>query len=165
RLRRIHPKPSQSDSIAFESVLSQDRVGFVYVETKSDQSLPRVSRQSRSAIWHMTKPAKSEKYELRKEFSVSQKVLLFNSRLKLIADKLRSKCDGSFVVINVFPYAVVEVRDEANDNTFKVNGHQLKSYYEGPNLNSTMGEVEIITLIESVIPKDSPDEVLESPNA
>ncbi|RDX74141.1 hypothetical protein CR513_46145, partial [Mucuna pruriens] len=55
-----------------------------------------------------------------------------------------------FVVTNVFPYGgVVEVRNEANNSTFKVNGHQLKPYLEGLNLNSTMGEVEIITLVES----------------
>ncbi|RDY08669.1 hypothetical protein CR513_07068, partial [Mucuna pruriens] len=46
---------------------------------------------------------------LRKEFRVSQKVLLFNSRLKLI---------------------VVELRDEANNRNFKVNGHQIKLFYE-----------------------------------
>ncbi|RDY07232.1 hypothetical protein CR513_08683, partial [Mucuna pruriens] len=75
---------------------------------------------------------------LRKEFSVGQKVLLFNSKLKLIIGKLRSKWDRSFVETNIFPYGVVKVRDEANNNTSKVNGNQLK--HEGSNLNSTMGE-------------------------
>ncbi|RDX86972.1 hypothetical protein CR513_31625, partial [Mucuna pruriens] len=79
---------------------------------------------------------------LRKEFSVGQK-------------------DGPFVVTNVFPYGAVEIRDEANNKTFKVNGHQLKPYHEGPNINSTMGEVEIITLVEPVIPKNPPKEVPE----
>ncbi|RDX61506.1 hypothetical protein CR513_60259, partial [Mucuna pruriens] len=68
---------------------------------------------------------------LRKEFSVGQKVLLFNSRLKLIASKLRSGWDEPFVVTNVFPYGTVEVRDTANNNMFKVNGYQLKPYHEG----------------------------------
>ncbi|RDX86270.1 hypothetical protein CR513_32414, partial [Mucuna pruriens] len=98
---------------------------------------------------------------LRKEFKVGQKVLLFNSKLKLIASNLCSKWDRPFVVTNVFPYGVVEVRDETNNNTFKVNGHQLKPYHEGPNLNLTMGEIEIITLMELVIPEDPPKEVPE----
>ncbi|RDX92695.1 hypothetical protein CR513_25137, partial [Mucuna pruriens] len=45
-LRRIHSKPSQSNSIASESSLSRDRIRFVSAETKSDQSLPRVSQHS-----------------------------------------------------------------------------------------------------------------------
>ncbi|RDY00263.1 Retrovirus-related Pol polyprotein from transposon 17.6, partial [Mucuna pruriens] len=60
-----------------------------------------------------------------------QKVLLFHSRLKLIAGKLHSRWDGPFVITNVFPFGVVEVRDEANNKTFQVNGHQLKHFYEG----------------------------------
>ncbi|RDX90904.1 hypothetical protein CR513_27185, partial [Mucuna pruriens] len=55
-----------------------------------------------------------------------------------------------------------EVRDKANNNTLKINGHQQKPFHEGLNLNSTLGEVEIITLIELVILKDPPDEVLGS---
>ncbi|RDX95083.1 hypothetical protein CR513_22431, partial [Mucuna pruriens] len=41
---------------------------------------------------------------LRKDFRVGQKMLLFNSRLKLIVGKLRSRWDGPFVITNVFPY-------------------------------------------------------------
>ncbi|RDY09657.1 hypothetical protein CR513_05949, partial [Mucuna pruriens] len=37
---------------------------------------------------------------LRKEFKVGQKVFLFNSCLKLIAGKLRSKWDGPFLITN-----------------------------------------------------------------
>ncbi|RDY06959.1 hypothetical protein CR513_08987, partial [Mucuna pruriens] len=121
--------------------------------------------RSRSAIWHMTKPTESENYSCRswrsyawkltrtpestrKEFSVSQKSLSVRS----VPGGM-----GPFVVTNVFPYGTVEVRDEANNNTFKVNVYQLKPYHEGPNLNSTMGEVEIITLMEPVILEDPPD--------
>ncbi|RDY03499.1 hypothetical protein CR513_12902, partial [Mucuna pruriens] len=99
----------------------------------------------------------------KKELNVNQKVLLFRFRLRLIASKLYSRWNEPFVVTNVFPYGVVEVRDIASHHTFKVNGDQLKSYHKGPNLNSTMGEVEIITLVELVIPEDPPEEVLDSP--
>ncbi|RDX71404.1 hypothetical protein CR513_49257, partial [Mucuna pruriens] len=37
---------------------------------------------------------------LRKDFHIGQKVLLFNSRLKLIACKIRSRWDGPFVITN-----------------------------------------------------------------
>ncbi|RDX81565.1 hypothetical protein CR513_37738, partial [Mucuna pruriens] len=55
---------------------------------------------------------------LRKEFRVGQKVLLFTSRLKLIAGKLHSRWDGPFVITNVFPYGVVKLKDEHTNNTF-----------------------------------------------
>ncbi|RDY12104.1 Retrovirus-related Pol polyprotein from transposon 17.6, partial [Mucuna pruriens] len=70
-----------------------------------------------------------------------------------------------FVVTNAFPYGTVEVRDVTNNNTFKVNGHQLKSYHEGSILSSKESEVEALTLIEPVIPEDIPEEIPESPNA
>ncbi|RDX97748.1 hypothetical protein CR513_19459, partial [Mucuna pruriens] len=41
-----HPKLSQSDSIASNSALSQDRIKFLFIKIDSDQSFPRASRQS-----------------------------------------------------------------------------------------------------------------------
>ncbi|RDX94173.1 hypothetical protein CR513_23470, partial [Mucuna pruriens] len=67
---------------------------------------------------------------LRKEFHVGQKVLLFNSRLKLIAGKLRSRWDGPFVITNIFPNGAVQLQDEHSSNTFQVNGHQIKPFHE-----------------------------------
>ncbi|RDX75982.1 hypothetical protein CR513_44064, partial [Mucuna pruriens] len=83
---------------------------------------------------------------LRKEFRVSQKVLMFNSRLKLITGKLCSIWEGPFVITNVFPYCVVELKDEHTNNTFQVNGHQIKLFHEGP--TPTAGDLETISLME-----------------
>ncbi|RDY13052.1 hypothetical protein CR513_02079, partial [Mucuna pruriens] len=74
---------------------------------------------------------------LRKDFSVGQKVLLFNSRLKLIAGKLRSRWDRPFVITNIFPHGAV-------------NGHQLKPFHDGP--ASTIDDMEIISLVEPAPP-------------
>ena len=57
-------------------------------------------------------------------------MLLFNSRLKLFLGKLRSRWVGPFMVTKVFPYGAVEIKSLKTDKVFKVNGHQLKSYYE-----------------------------------
>ncbi|RDX73865.1 hypothetical protein CR513_46467, partial [Mucuna pruriens] len=46
---------------------------------------------------------------LRKEFKVDQKVLLFNSGLKLIPGKLHSRWDSPFVIANIFPYGAIEL--------------------------------------------------------
>ncbi|RDX82415.1 hypothetical protein CR513_36789, partial [Mucuna pruriens] len=83
---------------------------------------------------------------LRKEFRVGQKVLLFNSRLNLIASKLHSRWDGPFVITNVFSYDVVELKDEHTNSTFRVNGHQIKLFHEGP--IPTAGNLETISLME-----------------
>ena len=36
-----------------------------------------------------------------------------------------------FVVTNVFPYGAVEIQSLATSKVFKVNGHKLKPFYEG----------------------------------
>ena len=67
----------------------------------------------------------------RNEFKVGQKVLLYHSRLRLFLGKLCSCWIGPFVVTNVFPYGVVEIQSLATSKVFKVNGHRLKPFYEG----------------------------------
>ncbi|XP_071917076.1 uncharacterized protein [Coffea arabica] len=67
----------------------------------------------------------------RKTFEVGQKVLLYQSRLKLFPGKLRSRWIGPFIVTHVFPYGAVEIQSAKTDNKFVVNGHRLKYYYEG----------------------------------
>ncbi|XP_050890130.1 uncharacterized protein LOC127095493 [Lathyrus oleraceus] len=71
-----------------------------------------------------------DKMIYRKEFSVSQQVLLFNSRLNLMAGKLRSKWIDPFVVTNVFPHGGVEIKSADTDKVFKVNGQRLKLFHE-----------------------------------
>ncbi|XP_050374765.1 uncharacterized protein LOC126792373 [Argentina anserina] len=46
------------------------------------------------------------------------------------AGKLRSRWSGPFVILNVFAHGAVEVKNLKNRNTFKVNGHMLKQFYE-----------------------------------
>ncbi|CAN6576793.1 unnamed protein product [Malus baccata var. baccata] len=65
-----------------------------------------------------------------KSFSIGQKVLLFNSRLRLFPGKLRSKWIGPFVITNVFVYGAVQIQSLKTGQEFKVNGHRLKPYYE-----------------------------------
>ncbi|RDX61622.1 hypothetical protein CR513_60131, partial [Mucuna pruriens] len=87
---------------------------------------------------------------LRKEFKLDQKVLLFNSYLKLIVVKFRSKWDGPFIITTIFPYDVVEIRNEATDKTFKVNGHHLKLFHECPTMIE--GDVEDLFLVNPTFP-------------
>ncbi|KAM1584865.1 hypothetical protein ACFX1Z_037800 [Malus domestica] len=77
-----------------------------------------------------------------KTFLIGQKVLLFNSRLRMFPGELRSKWIGPFVVTNVFPHGAVQVKSLRNGDEFKVNGHRLKLYYK----NDTGQIVEEIPL-------------------
>ncbi|KAK1423916.1 hypothetical protein QVD17_19227 [Tagetes erecta] len=65
-----------------------------------------------------------------KEFKCGDKVLLYNSRLRLFPGKLKSRWTGPHVVTNVFPYGTVEIENNEGQR-FKVNGHRLKIYIEG----------------------------------
>ncbi|CAL2270240.1 unnamed protein product [Prunus armeniaca] len=79
--------------------------------------------KERTKAWH-------DKHIVRKEFHACQKVLLFNSCLKIYPDKLRSRWSGPFIVVQVLPYGAVEIRNEATTTMFKVNGQPLKPYLE-----------------------------------
>ncbi|GKC43604.1 reverse transcriptase domain-containing protein [Tanacetum coccineum] len=65
-----------------------------------------------------------------KDFKVGDKVLLYNSCLKMYPRKLKSKWSGPNIVKTVYPYGAVEIIDK-NGCNFKVNGQRLKKYYEG----------------------------------
>nr|GEZ65742.1 reverse transcriptase domain-containing protein [Tanacetum cinerariifolium] len=61
-------------------------------------------------------------------FNISDRVLLFNSRLKIFSGKLKSCWSGPFTISHVFPYGTVELSQPDGPN-FKVNGHRLRYYF------------------------------------
>ncbi|GKA36757.1 reverse transcriptase domain-containing protein [Tanacetum coccineum] len=65
-----------------------------------------------------------------KDFKVGDKVLLYNSRLKMYPGKLKSKWSGPNIVKTVYPHGAIEITDR-DVFSFKVNGKRLKKYYEG----------------------------------
>ncbi|KAD7117034.1 hypothetical protein E3N88_04302 [Mikania micrantha] len=76
-----------------------------------------------------------------KQFQVGDRVLLYNSRLRLFPGKLKSRWTGPYVVKEVFSYGTVEI-EHSDGRIFKVNGHRLKHYIEGP----TSEELEVVEL-------------------
>jgi len=77
-----------------------------------------------------------------KEFQVGEKVLLFNSKLRLFPGKLNSRWLGRFVVTSVHPHGAVEIQSLSTNKIFKVNGHRLKHFKDGDSVNV----IEEITL-------------------
>ncbi|GJY77615.1 reverse transcriptase domain-containing protein [Tanacetum coccineum] len=63
-------------------------------------------------------------------FNVGDRVLIFNSRVKIFSGKLKTRWTGPFIVTQVFPYGTVEL-SSTNGPNFKVNGHRLKHYFGG----------------------------------
>nr|GEU74991.1 reverse transcriptase domain-containing protein [Tanacetum cinerariifolium] len=63
-------------------------------------------------------------------FNVGDRVLLFNSHLKIFSGKLKTRWTRPFTVSHVFPYGTIEL-SQADGPNFKVNGHRLKHYFGG----------------------------------
>ncbi|GKC48024.1 reverse transcriptase domain-containing protein, partial [Tanacetum coccineum] len=63
-------------------------------------------------------------------FKVGDQVLLFNSRLKIFSEKLKSRWSGPFTITEVYPYGIAKL-SHADGSNFKVNCHRLKHYYGG----------------------------------
>nr|GEV49348.1 reverse transcriptase domain-containing protein [Tanacetum cinerariifolium] len=63
-------------------------------------------------------------------FNVGDRVLLFNSRLKIFSGKLKTRWSRPFTITKVFPYGTVEL-SQPDDPNFKVNGHRVKHYIGG----------------------------------
>ncbi|GJU11974.1 reverse transcriptase domain-containing protein [Tanacetum coccineum] len=65
-----------------------------------------------------------------REFHIGDRVLLFNSRLKIFSGKLKSRWSDPFTIAEVFPFGTVELSQPDGPN-FKVNGHWIKNYFGG----------------------------------
>ncbi|GJZ81987.1 reverse transcriptase domain-containing protein [Tanacetum coccineum] len=63
-------------------------------------------------------------------FNVGDRVLLFNSHLKIFSGKLKTRWSGPFTITKVFPYGTIELSQPDGPN-FKVNGHRVKHYFGG----------------------------------
>ncbi|GJQ98976.1 reverse transcriptase domain-containing protein [Tanacetum coccineum] len=63
-------------------------------------------------------------------FNVGDRVLLFNSRLKIFSGKLKTRWSRPFTITKVFPYGTIELSQPDGPN-FKVNGHRVKHYFGG----------------------------------
>nr|GEX67808.1 reverse transcriptase domain-containing protein [Tanacetum cinerariifolium] len=63
-------------------------------------------------------------------FNVGDQVLLFNSRLKIFSDKLKSRWSGPFTIAKIYPYGTAKLVHPDGCN-FKINCHRLKHYHGG----------------------------------
>jgi len=95
--------------------------------------------KERMKRWH-------DKRIKKKEFAPGDKVLLFNSRVKLFGHgKFRSKWEGPFKVISTSSHGAVTLQN--NEGTlFKVNGHRLKIFLEPKKQPEDLDDVDFLIL-------------------
>src|SRR3954462_3959744 len=79
--------------------------------------------KERTKYWH-------DKHIKSKYFEPGQKVLLFNSRLRLFPRKLKSRWSNPYIINQVFPHEAIELKDKQNV-LFKVTRQRLKHYIDG----------------------------------
>ncbi|RVW62977.1 hypothetical protein CK203_062380 [Vitis vinifera] len=65
-----------------------------------------------------------------KELQKGQRVLLYDSSLHIFLGKLKSRWIGHFTIHQVHLNVVVELLNSNGIDTFRVNGHRLKSFIE-----------------------------------
>ena len=95
--------------------------------------------KERTKRWH-------DKRIKKKEFVPGDKVLLFNSRVKVFGHgKLQSKWEGSFKVISTSSHGAVTLQNDEG-TLFKVNGHRLKIFLEPEKLPKDLDEVDFLIL-------------------
>ncbi|RDX91064.1 hypothetical protein CR513_26991, partial [Mucuna pruriens] len=111
-----------------------------------------------SASWPTTKQENKESFSYKSWTSSAWKPMTTPGSINrkssnFMISKLRFRWDGPFVITKVFPYGAVELKDEHTNNTFQVNGHQIKLFHEGS--TPIMGDMETISLMELAQPDDT----------
>ena len=89
-------------------------------------------------IWHDKKIKK-------KEFKVGDQVLLYNSRFKFFAGKLRSKWQGPFVIQEVYRSGAIRLHGDIKGKPHVVNGQRLKPYFAGESFVRVVEEIKLCT--------------------
>ena len=110
--------------------MRNDKVGeFRKLQLQELEEL-RLDAYDNAVIYKEKTKAWHDKNILRKNFQPGNKVLLFQSRLRLFPRKLRSRWTGPYVVAEVFPHGAIDIYDPKDHKRFKVNGQRLKVYHE-----------------------------------
>ncbi|XP_016178210.1 uncharacterized protein LOC107620590 [Arachis ipaensis] len=89
----------------------------------------RIEAYENARIYKEQTKAFHDHHIRKKDFQEGDKVLLYNSRLRFMPGKLRSRWDGPFKGKGVKPYGVVELFQPQSGATFKVNCHRVKKYH------------------------------------
>ncbi|XP_015939988.1 uncharacterized protein LOC107465523 [Arachis duranensis] len=105
-----------------------------------------------SRLYKEKMKAVHDKHIKRREFRPGELVLLYNSRLRLMPGKLRSRWEGPYRVEKTEPYGVFHLSHLLSSKFIKVNGYSLKLYH-GETMKKSK-ELEIFLLEDPPIVED-----------
>nr|GEY57478.1 DNA-directed DNA polymerase [Tanacetum cinerariifolium] len=102
---------------------------LVYRKTAGDHKKVQLNEQNElcdqsyeNSLIYMEKTKRLHDSKIKdRVFNIGDRVLLFNSRLKIFSGKLKKRWSGPFTITHVFPYGTVELSQTDGPN-FKVNG-------------------------------------------
>ncbi|GJS18646.1 reverse transcriptase domain-containing protein [Tanacetum coccineum] len=100
---------------------------------KTGGILPQVYLKDGDGEWKFPAPEniRRRSFMTQKDIlNVGDRVLLFNSHLKIFSGKLKTRWSRPFTITKVFPYGTIKLSQPDGPN-FKVNGHRVKHYFGG----------------------------------
>ncbi|XP_015970123.1 uncharacterized protein LOC107493550 [Arachis duranensis] len=112
----------------------------------------RLEAYDNSRLYKEKMKAVNDKHIKRREFRPGELVLLYNSRLRLMPGKLRSRWEGPYRVEKAEPYRVFHLSHPSSSKFIKVNGHRLKLYH-GEKMKKSK-ELEIFLLEDPTTAED-----------
>ena len=71
--------------------------------------------------------------------------MLYNSHLRFFAGKLLSKCEGPYVIEEVYHSGAIKINNSEGTNPKVVNGQRIKHYISGNPINVETNIIETIT--------------------
>ena len=109
--------------MGFEDAGAERKLQLVELETL------RLEAYDNSRLYKEKVKAVHDKHIKRREFRPGELVLLYNSRLRLITGKLRSRWERPYRVEKAEPYGVFHLNHPSSSKFIKVNEHRLKLYH------------------------------------
>ncbi|QHO11856.1 Pol polyprotein [Arachis hypogaea] len=89
----------------------------------------RLEAYDNSRLYKEKVKAVHDQHIKRREFKPGDLVLLYNSRLRLMPSKMRSRWEGTYRVEKAEPYGVFHLSHPSSSKFIKINGHRLKLYH------------------------------------
>jgi hypothetical protein len=91
-----------------------------------------------------------DRKNLKREFHVGEKVLLYRSHLRFFAGKLLLKWEGPFIIEEVYRSGAIKIASLKDNTTEVVNGQRLKHYISGDSYNEDIDIIQVVTLEEFI---------------
>ncbi|XP_057719925.1 uncharacterized protein LOC130934364 [Arachis stenosperma] len=125
-------------NMGFEKAGIESKLQLAELETL------RLKAYDNSRLYKEKVKAVYDKHIKRREFKPGELVLLYNSRLRLMPGKLRSRWKGPYRVEKAMSYGVFHLSHPSSSKFIKVNRHRLKLYH-GEKMKETK-ELEVFLL-------------------